>query len=92
LHQLEASEIGMLSPSRWSLFQEFSYNITPLIRSSIFGLFNPNDKSFVAVPSLNWSVIENLDLMLIALLFEGKPLTEFGSYGKMFFLRTKYSF
>ncbi|MBU2444580.1 MAG: hypothetical protein KJ666_03265 [Bacteroidetes bacterium] len=92
LYQLEAAEIGMLSPSRWSLFQEFSYNITPLIRGSIFGLFNPVDKSLVVVPSINWSMIENLDFMLIGLLFEGKPLTEFGDYGKMFFLRTKFSF
>jgi len=92
IHQFEAAELGMLSPSRLSMFHEFSYNFTPLIRGSIFGLFNPNDKSFVAVPSLNWSILENFDLMLIALLFDGKPLSEFGGFGKMFFIRTKYSF
>ncbi|BDQ03360.1 hypothetical protein [Ignavibacterium sp.] len=88
----EASETGMLSPARLSVFQEFSYNISPLVRASIFGIFNPNDKSKVIVPSISYSIITNLDLYLIALIFKGDQFTQFGDYGTSVFARIKYSF
>lgn len=88
----EASELGMLSAARWSVYQEFSYDITPLMRGSIFGIFNPNDKSFVVVPSITYSLFTNLDLFFITLLFEGDPLTEFGEFGASVYIRGKYSF
>uniref|UniRef100_A0A7V2ZM42 Alginate export domain-containing protein n=1 Tax=Ignavibacterium album TaxID=591197 RepID=A0A7V2ZM42_9BACT len=88
----EANELGLLSPSRWSLFQEFSYNISPLVRGSIFGIINPDDKSSVVVPSISYSVITNLDLYLIALIFNGENLTQYGDYGTSFYARLKYSF
>lgn len=88
----EANELGLLSASRLSLFQEFSYNISPLTRGSVFGIFNPDDKSFVIVPSVNYSIITNLDFYIIALFFKGKPLTQYGDYGNSLFLRLKYSF
>jgi hypothetical protein len=92
LYQLEATELGMLSASRWSIYQEFSYDITPLIRGSLFGIFNPDDKSYVIVPSASYSVITNLDLYVIALLFDGDNLTQYGDYGSSIYLRIKYSF
>lgn len=92
LYQLEATELGMLSASRWSIYQEFSYDITPLIRGSLFGIFNPDDKSYVIVPSASYSIITNLDLYAIALLFDGDNLTQYGDYGSSLFLRIKYSF
>jgi len=92
LYQQEAAKLGMLTAAKWSIYQEFAYDITPLIRGSIFGLFNPNDKSYVIVPSVTYSVYTNLDLLLIGLIFEGKPLTEFGDYGQSVFVRLKYSF
>jgi len=88
----EAHDLGMLSASKWSLYQEFSYDITPLIRGSIFTIINPNDKSFVFVPSVSYSVLTNLDFYLIALLFNGGHLTEFGDSGNYFFTRLKWSF
>jgi hypothetical protein len=84
--------LGLFSPARWSIFDEISYNITPLIRGSVFAIFNPHDNSFVIVPSSNWSVSSNLDLMLILLAFSGDPLTEFSGYGEVGYLRLKYSF
>ena len=88
----EAYSLGMLTAARWSIFQEFSYEITPLIRGSLFGIFNPDDESFVIVPSVTYSVITNLDLLLISQIFEGDRLTEFGEYGTAFFFRLKFSF
>lgn len=88
----EATELGLLSPSRLSLFQEFSYNISPLTRASVFTILNPYDKSYVIVPSLSYSIITNLDLYLIALLFEGDEYSQYGSFGNSIFARLKYSF
>ncbi len=92
LYQQEAGKLGMLTAAKWSIYQEFAYDITPLMRGSIFSLFNPNDKSYVVVPSITYSVYTNLDLLLIGLIFEGKLLTEFGDYGQSVFVRLKYSF
>lgn len=92
LFQEEALSLGMLSAARWSLYQEFSYYITPLLRGTLYGIFNPDDKSFVIVPSINYSVITNLDLYLISLFFEGDTLTQYGEYGTAFYARIKFSF
>lgn len=92
LYQQEALDLGLLSPARWSVYQEFSYNITPLFRGSLFGIFNPIDKSYVIVPSASYSIITNLDFYIIALLFNGETLTQYGDYGSSFFARVKYSF
>ncbi len=92
LYQQEALDLGMLSASRWSVYQEFSYDVTPLLRGSLFGIFNPDDHSYVIVPSASYSVITNLDLYLIALLFDGVKLTQYGEYGSSLYARIKYSF
>ncbi|HUX61835.1 MAG TPA: hypothetical protein VMV32_11035 [Ignavibacteriaceae bacterium] len=88
----EAYQLGMLSTAKWSLYQEFSYDITPLIRGSVFAIINPNDKSFVIVPSISYSVITNLDVFLIGLFFNGDHLTEYGDFGHYFYARLKWSF
>ncbi len=92
LFNQEAAELGMLSASRWSVYQEFSYDITPLTRGSIFGIIDLVDKSLVIVPSVSYSIITNLDLYLIGLFFNGNTLTEYGDYGNYFYLRLKWSF
>ncbi len=92
LYQQDASSLGMLSAARWSVYQEFAYDITPLIRGTIFGIFNPSDYSFVVVSSVSYSVITNLDLFVNAFFFEGDSLTEFGEYGTAAYIRLKYSF
>ena len=92
LFNQESYQLGMLSASRWSVYLEFSYDITPLMRGSIFAIVNPNDKSYVLVPSVSYSIITNLDLYLIGLFFNGNDLTEFGDFGHYFYARLKYSF
>ncbi|MCB0282168.1 MAG: hypothetical protein KDF60_06285 [Calditrichaeota bacterium] len=92
LYTFQAVQAGLLSPSRWSLFFETAYDLHPLVRGDFFVLHNPQDNSSIFVPSISWSVITNLDLYLIGFLTEGPNLSEFGNYGKAFYLRTKYSF
>jgi hypothetical protein len=88
----EALSLGMLSAARWSIYQELAYDITPLLRGILFGIFNPDDGSYVIVPSFAYSLVTNLDILLIAQVFEGDPLTEFGEFGNSYYLRLKFSF
>ena len=88
----EAYNLKMLTAAKWSIYQELSYDITPLMRGSLFGIFNPDDKSLVIVPSLTYSLITNLDLLFIGQFFNGNPLTEFGEFGNSYYLRVKYFF
>ena len=91
-YQQAALNFGLLTPARWSLYQEFAYDFHPLVRGTLFGLFNPDDKSLVIVPSVSYSVLTNLDFLLLAMFFDGDTLTEYGDYGSTIFLRFKYSF
>ncbi|MBN1407901.1 MAG: hypothetical protein JW956_08935 [Calditrichaceae bacterium] len=88
----QISEASMLSPARWSLFQEFAYDITPLLRANVFIIFNPDDHSSLLAPSIKWSLMTNLELMSVLYTTSGQERTEFGNYGNSFFLRLKYSF
>ncbi len=84
--------LGLLSPARWSLFQELSFDVHPLVRVSEFIIYNPNDRSSAFVPSATWSALENFDVSFFGLIFSGKPLTEYGDYGQSLFIRGKFSF
>ncbi len=92
MFNLQAIKAGLLSPARLSLFFETAYDLHPLVRSNLFMLYNPDDNSSIFVPSISWSVITNLDLYMIGFITDGDLGSEFGGYGKAFFLRTKYSF
>lgn len=83
---------GELSPARHSIFQEFSYDITPLLKADYFIIYNPSDKSQISVPSLQYSLSDNWGLYALAFLSSGKTLSEYGDYPSQYFLRLKYSF
>lgn len=92
LYQRRALDLGMLTSARWSIYQEFAYDIHPLIRGTVFGIFNPDDKSFAIVPSISYSVFTNVDLLFLLMFFNGDDFTEYGNYGSTAFFRFKYSF
>ena len=84
--------LHLLSPARWSCFQELSYEIHPLVRAATFVIYNPNDGSSALVPSAVWSAFENIDLSFFGLFFSGNLGTEYGSYNTSVFARIKYSY
>ncbi|MBS4035118.1 MAG: hypothetical protein KGZ85_11685 [Ignavibacterium sp.] len=92
VYQKEAIRLDMLTPARWSIFQEFAYQFTPLLRGVILGIFNPDDKSYVIVPSATYSLITDLDLYLTGFIFGGSKFSEFGDSGSSIFVRVKFSF
>jgi len=81
-----------LTRSKFDLFGEISYPITPLMKADISSIYNPNDQSVFVGPSFDFSLTENLELYTMGQLFFGKSQTEFGDYGQMLYLRLKWSF
>lgn len=81
-----------LSFARYSVFGQVSKPITPLFTGSFSGIVNPSDQSFYIGPSLAYSLLENLELMLTGQLFFGHSGTEFGDIGQIAFGRLKWSF
>ena len=89
--------VGNMNPktltlSKFDMFGEVSYPVTPLIKADVSCIYNPNDNSVFAGPSLDFSLTENLDLFMMGQLFFGKQQAEFGDYGQMYYLRLKWSF
>lgn len=81
-----------LSFARYSVFGQVSKPITPLFTGSISGIVNPSDHSFYVGPTLSYSLLSNLELMLTGQLFFGEQGTEFGDIGQIGFGRLKWSF
>jgi hypothetical protein len=92
LRLLQAVRRGELTPARLSVFGEVSRDLSPLLRAGLAGIFNPYDYSWYLGPSATWSVMTDLDLTAMGLIFGGEELTEFGDNGEMALMRLKYSF
>jgi len=78
--------------ARNSLFAQASYPFSPLVNGTAALIFNPNDKSGFAGPSLDISLTNNISLFLIGQIFWGKSMTEFGDYGTLVYWRLKWNF
>ncbi len=89
---LEAIERGELSPARVSLFGEAAYNLSPLVRANLAGMFNPLDQSWFLGPAASWSVATDFDLAFMGLLFGGGMGTEFGDSGEVLVAQMRFSF
>ncbi len=83
---------GELTPARHSIFQEFAYQITPLLRGDFFVIYNPCDHSWIAAPSLQYSLANNWELYLLVFPSRGEPGTEYGGYPDQYFTRLKIAF
>ncbi len=94
LNTLFSSSLNVknLTPSRLDLFAQVSYPATPLINVSLSGMLNPYDMSAYIGPSANFSLTDNISLMLVGQLFFGDTLTEFGDFGQMYFIDLKWNF
>ena len=78
--------------ARHAVFGQLSYPVTPLIKADISSIFNPNDRSGFVGPSLDFSLTNNISLLIIGQLFWGTPGTEYGDYGSLAYMRLKWSF
>lgn len=90
--RMETLFTGELTPARHSIFQEWAYDLTPLWRADLFVIYNPCDHSWIAAPSLRYSLSDNTELYLLAFPSKGVEDSEFGALPSWYFLRVKYSF
>jgi hypothetical protein len=89
---LQSMQEGWLTPARMSLFGEIARDVSPLVRVDVSGILNPYDASWYLGPSLTWSIISNMDLNMLGLVFGGDTGTEFGDNGEILMSRLKWSF
>jgi hypothetical protein len=78
--------------SRLNLFGQVSYPVTPLINLDLACIWNPYDLSGFVGPTVNFSLTDNISLLVVGQLFWGDPLTEYGDIGQFYFLDLKWSF
>ncbi len=86
-----------LSFSKWNLFAQFSYPITPLFNLSIAGMYFPGLNGYYTGPTLAYSLNDNMEFSLISQVFSGEfPDATSGTTEKtdmiFAFLRYKFSF
>jgi hypothetical protein len=76
----------------YSIFGTISYPATPLISISLAGIYNPSNKMYFIIPTFTFSLMNNLDLSLIAQSFQSyDPVTVSSSHTSVF-IRLKGSF
>lgn len=81
-----------LTRAKYSIYGESYYMLTPLIKLQCAGILNPSDNSYYISPSVDISVSNDVQLLLIGQLFYGNDGTEFGDYGKLVFGQLKWNF
>ncbi|MDR1896873.1 MAG: hypothetical protein LBR10_08800 [Prevotellaceae bacterium] len=82
-----------LSVCDWSMFAQASYPVTPRLNASVSGMYFADIKSYYAGLSSDYSVIENLDISLVAQFFSTPGNAASGGMKFILgFARLKYSF
>ena len=78
--------------SGFSYFASASYPVTPLFNCSLAGIINPENKVCIIVPSLDYNLLQNLDVSFLAQLIGFKTPPNPLATVSIWFLRIKYSF
>ncbi len=83
-----------LFPYKHTIMLTAGYNITALLRFDLSWGQTPDFSNAFAVPSLSYSIINNLDFLILSqVFFANKPNSEqFGFFSSSIFTRLKYSF
>ena len=81
-----------LMPAQWNLLVGFRKEISPRFNASIGLIHAPFVDLWILYPSVNFSVITNVDLDLFLQSFFGESNDSFGVMGHTLFLRGKWSF
>jgi hypothetical protein len=63
-----------------------------LIKGDFSAILNPYDGSAFLGPSADISLTDNIQLLAMAQIFTGKKETEYGNYGRIYYVRLKWTF
>jgi hypothetical protein len=75
-----------------SVFGNISYPVTPLINISLASIYNPSNRMVFIIPDFTFSLMNNLDLSIIAQSFQSYDPAISGLMQTALFLRLKGSF
>ncbi len=81
-----------LLPYRYSLFEQTSYQIHPLLTAGAAFMFFPSDHALFINPTLTWSVCPNWDIDIVGQIFLDEFEEEYQAVAKLLFFRAKCSF
>jgi len=81
-----------LSPYRHNWFVLVTYPFTPLFSGALAYMVFPGNSAMFVNPSLTYSIVQNLDLALIAQIFYGEVQGDFQSVSQVLNTRIKWSF
>ena len=76
----------------FSIFGNISYPLTPLISLSLAGIYNPSNRMYFIIPNFAFSLMNNLDLSLVAQSFQSYDPALYKSEQTSVFVRLKASF
>jgi hypothetical protein len=76
----------------FSAFGSISYPVTPLVNLSLAGIFNPSNRIYFIIPTFTLSLMNNLDLSLIAQSFQSYDPALYGSLQTSIYVRLEGSF
>ena len=76
----------------FSMYGSLSYPATPLINLSLAGIYNPSNSMYFIIPTFTYSLMNNLDLSVIAQSFQSYAPGTAGSSQTSVFIRLKGSF
>ncbi|MDG5767591.1 hypothetical protein QA596_08960 [Balneolales bacterium ANBcel1] len=78
--------------SRYQFTAQATYPVHPLLDGSLAAIFYPDESSVFLSPSLTWSVLQNLDMQLLAQFFAGSDDSAFANAGNLVMASLKYNF
>lgn len=81
-----------LMPAQWNLLVGFRKEISPRCNAAIGLIHSPFVELWIMYPSINYSIVTNLDLDLFWQSLYGKINGAFGVIGQTGFMRLKWSF
>ena len=69
------------------IFMRASHPAMDLMEIGCSGIVNLNDRSFLVIPDLTYNLAENVDIIVMLNLFQGKQYTEYGQFPSGGFVR-----
>lgn len=81
-----------LTITEWSWFNEASWQVTPLIKTGLYSIYNPSEGSFFLGPSAEVSLSDNLYILFLGQFFFGPDGSQYDQLGFLNYIRLKWSF